>query len=789
MAILGNPRFSRTLPLAMFERLQELLQQMQGKIGRDAVLLRSHDLSSVSVSLEQQVQRFTLLVSPGFRALLIATPIESQGEAEANSHSSLYQVGLTFESDAIAGFLNQLTQRFTRQPQILHVFKLVQTYPEPNQGDIQSEFTLLLMDILTANPISNESIHPYCEVGQPIEAALRQQVEQERLVHQVTTHIRQSLELPVILSTAVDEVRHFLNVDRLLIYQFDGDLVNLRNEGDKIGVDNSTEIADQLENGKFLTLPPPSQQDEGCVTYEARRSNQIRSVLNWREEKDCALYVSNCRSKYHQGFTGAIDDIEVAYSDSPCLLQLLRQTQVKAKLVAPIIVQNRLWGLLIAHQCFAPRHWQESEKLLLKQIAEHLAVAIYQAQLYAQLHQQKSSLEQRVIERTQELRDALQATQAANHAKSEFLAAMSHELRTPLTCVIGLSATLLRWSLGEGGSKTVSLEKQRRYLQTIQENGEHLLALINDILDFSQLEAGKAVLNINEFSLRYLAQQTLRSLKEKASSGQVELILDWQVPTPKDRFQADPRRLRQILFNLLGNAIKFTPAGGQVTLRGWREQNRAVFQIEDTGIGISQEQIPLMFQKFQQLEKTYQRTYEGTGLGLALTQQLVELHGGTIEVESTVGKGSIFTVCVPIQSVVPGGTKSPASSEKGSSMPGSIVLIENNEASATAICEILTAAGYHLVWLIESSTAVRQIELLQPHAVIVDWQLSAMDGYEISYYLHHKTTTAHIKVLALLTSSLSADEQHDLNALVDDYLPKPIEPAQLLHKVATLMAI
>ncbi|MFP4578950.1 MAG: ATP-binding protein [Coleofasciculus sp.] len=771
--------------MAMFERLQELLQQMQVKVGRKAVLLRSQDLPIVSVGLDQQVQRFTVLVSPVFRALLIATPIESQGETETNAHSSLYQVGLTFESDAIASFLDQLTQQFTRQPQILHIFKLIQTYPEPNQGDIQSEFTLLLMDILTANPISNESIHPYCEVGQPIEAALRQQVEQERLVNQVTTHIRQSLELPVILSTAVDEVRHFLNVDRLLIYQFDGDLVNLRNKGNQTEVENFT---DELENANSLTSPPPSQQDEGCVTYESRYSDEIGSVINWREEKDCALYVSNCRTKYHQGFTGAIDDIETAYSDSPCLLQLLRQTQVKAKLVAPILVQNRLWGLLIAHQCFAPRHWQESEKLFLKQIAEHLAVAIYQAQLYAQLHQQKSSLEQRVIERTQELRDALQATQAANHAKSEFLAAMSHELRTPLTCVIGLSATLLRWSLGEGGSKTVSLEKQRRYLQTIQENGEHLLALINDILDFSQLEAGKAVLNINEFSLRYLAQQTLRSLKEKASIGQVELILDWQVPTPKDRFQADPGRLRQILFNLLGNAIKFTPAGGQVTLRGWREQNRAVFQIEDTGIGIPQEQIPLMFQKFQQLEKTYQRTYEGTGLGLALTQQLVELHGGTIEVESTVGKGSIFTVCLPLQSVVPGGTKSPASSGKGSSVPGSIVLIENNEASATAICEILTAAGYHLVWLIESSTAVRQIELLQPHAVIVDWQLSAMDGYEISYYLHHKTTTAHIKVLALITSSLSADEQQKLNALVDDYLPKPVEPAQLLHKVATLMA-
>jgi two-component system sensor histidine kinase/response regulator len=134
-----------------------------------------------------------------------------------------------------------------------------------------------------------------------------------------------------------------------------------------------------------------------------------------------------------------------------------------------------------------------------------------------------------VIERTQELRDTLQAAQAANLAKSEFLAAMSHELRTPLTCVIGMSATLLRWSFGEGGSQIVPIHKQRRYLKTIQESGEHLLELINDILDLSQVEAGKAVLNISEFSLSKLTYQTLRTLQQKAFLQKVSLrwIGEW----------------------------------------------------------------------------------------------------------------------------------------------------------------------------------------------------------------------------------------------------------------------
>jgi two-component system sensor histidine kinase/response regulator len=296
---------------------------------------------------------------------------------------------------------------------------------------------------------------------------------------------------------------------------------------------NTPLTANKTDPSTLLSIHPlpqlPSEGNWGCVTYEARASDDIPSVLNLIEEEDCSTQVPNCREKYHRGLTFAVDDVETGYTTSSCFLELLRQTQVRAKLVAPIVVQNDLWGLLIAHQCFEPRQWQDSEKTFLKQIAEHLSVAIYQAQLYAQLQQQKITLEQQVIERTQELRDTLQAAQAANLAKSEFLAAMSHELRTPLTCVIGMSATLLRWSFGEGGSQIVPIHKQRRYLKTIQESGEHLLELINDILDLSQVEAGKAVLNISEFSLSKLTYQTLRTLQQKAFLQKVSLEMDWRV--------------------------------------------------------------------------------------------------------------------------------------------------------------------------------------------------------------------------------------------------------------------
>ena len=780
----------------MFEQLQKLLQQMQPKIGSGATILSSDDLPILTLSGQYPGQKFTVFGSQPFRVLVWGVPVTDQQltEADQAEYPRMYQVGLTFETDAIASFLTQLTEHLENHPVVLKLLNILQTPLPPNHAAIQSEFTLSLMAIIAADnsntSLPSPPIYPHISVCQPLEQALRQQIEQERLLNQVISQIRQSLDLQAILTTAVEQVRHFLNVDRLLIYQFECNLTSAINrlvttdhgqmqqaEDNQISVN----LADSLSHNNFGS--------QGCITYEARGSDQILSLLNLSEQNNSANYVPNSRDKYYSGLTFAVDDIEITYANSPCLLEMLRRNQVRSKLVAPIIVKNNLWGLLIAHQCFQPRCWQDKEQTFLKQIAEHLAIAIYQSQLYAQLQQQKNTLELRVIERTQELRDTLQAAQAANRAKGEFLATMSHELRTPLTCIIGLSATLLRWSFSKGEAPMIPLEKQRQYLKIIQENGEHLLELINDILDLSQVEAGKAVLNISEFSLTNLSHQTRKALQEKAQIQQVELRIDCQIKSQQDRFRADQRRVKQILFNLLGNAIKFTPEGGIVTLRVWREENIALFQIEDTGIGIAQEHLPLLFEKFQQLETTYHRRYEGTGLGLALTKQLVELHGGTIEVESIVGEGSVFTVELPIQPLAPAIENKLDSNLAENTQPQrSIVLVDNHEATATTICEILTAAGYHVVWLIDGSAALQQIELLEPQAVIVDWHLPTMDGYEISQYLHNSPTTAQIKVLALTTANLSADEAEDLSGIVDDYLPKPIEPVQLLHKVTALMA-
>lgn len=252
-------------------------------------------------------------------------------------------------------------------------------------------------------------------------------------------------------------------------------------------------------------------------------------------------------------------------------------------------------------------------------------------------------LEQTVKEVTKDLREATFMAEAANRAKSEFLANMSHELRTPLNSIIGFTEVLEDQLFG-----TLN-EKQLEYLKDIEASARHLLDLINDILDLSKIEEGKTELELSRFGLRNLTDSVILMFKEKAIkhgiSLEVELEEDMEI-------EADERRIKQVLLNLVSNAIKFTPDGGSVNVSARkivREGKGFVeFLVSDTGIGIKKEDMERLFQPFSQLESPYNKKYEGTGLGLALSKRLVEMHGGDIWCESEFGKGSRFGFSIPI---------------------------------------------------------------------------------------------------------------------------------------------
>jgi signal transduction histidine kinase len=242
-------------------------------------------------------------------------------------------------------------------------------------------------------------------------------------------------------------------------------------------------------------------------------------------------------------------------------------------------------------------------------------------------------LERRVAERTK-------ALEVASKHKSEFLANMSHELRTPLNAILGFTQVLQQKLFGEVN------EKQEEYLEDIHGSADHLLALINDVLDLSKVEAGQVALDTAQFSLREALERGVVMLRERASKNGVQLTLE---PDPNvELVEADERRIRQVVFNLLSNAVKFTPSGGSVEVRSSQQNGEVLVSVTDTGPGIAPEDQERIFEEFQQTDIGEEQS-EGTGLGLALSKRLIELHGGRIWVESELGDGSTFTFTLPVE--------------------------------------------------------------------------------------------------------------------------------------------
>jgi signal transduction histidine kinase len=249
------------------------------------------------------------------------------------------------------------------------------------------------------------------------------------------------------------------------------------------------------------------------------------------------------------------------------------------------------------------------------------------------------SLAANVNRMNDELGRLYQELETASRHKSEFLANMSHELRTPLNAVIGFSDVLSEQMFGELNAK------QLEYLDDIRSSGRHLLALINDILDLSKVEAGRMELVLSQFSLPEVIESGMTMVRERAARQGIELTL--KLDLQQEVIEADERKIKQVLFNLLSNAVKFTPSGGQVTVTARDDADNVEISVRDSGIGIDKEDQVRIFEAFQQAERGPALAQEGTGLGLGLAKRFVELHGGTIAVESEPGQGSTFTVRLP----------------------------------------------------------------------------------------------------------------------------------------------
>ena len=403
--------------------------------------------------------------------------------------------------------------------------------------------------------------------------------------------------------------------------------------------------------------------------------------------------------------------------------------------------------------------------------------------LLDRLTEANSRLEATVLERTAELRAARDKAMEASRLKSQFLANMSHEIRTPMTGVLGAADLLVR--------ATSLTEQQRRYVDILTTSGKALLSLINDILDFSKIEAGHLELESVPFDLLDVFREVVGMLEPQATGKGLQLTLDLDPALP-EAVVGDALRLRQVVTNLVGNAVKFTDAGEvQVTVRQTARGPEATTvrcEVSDSGIGISQEDIPSLFVDFSQVDPSHTRRFGGTGLGLAISDRLVRGMNGEIGCEPRVGGGSTFwfTIPFPSREPPPGAVEGEhwAGDDGGQSeLPDSspqILIVDDNEINSSLLASMVALLGYRGHAVNSGIEALSAVQGGSYAAVLMDCQMPVMDGFATTAAIRAGTGDApQIPIVAVTATATLEDRARCLAAGMDDYLAKPIAMERL----------
>jgi signal transduction histidine kinase/CheY-like chemotaxis protein len=446
-------------------------------------------------------------------------------------------------------------------------------------------------------------------------------------------------------------------------------------------------------------------------------------------------------------------NIEDATLD-PRFKMLDQSRSPRSLMIQPLATPQRVIGAMtISRQRVDP--FTELDAAILKVINNQASIAIENGRLYEQLQAHLGELE-----------TANAQIAEVSRLKSEFLANMSHELRTPLNAILGFSE-LLRDDLA--GKIT---EKQRKdCLDNIYTSGRHLLSLINDVLDLTKIEAGRMDLVYEEFGVESGIREVLNVLHSLAIKKDIEIAATVE---PQDALLiADKNKFKQVLYNLLSNAIKFTPPSGRIVVAARTDGNSLTITVQDSGIGIATELQHKIFGAFYQVQSSSSREYPGTGLGLALTKKLVELHGGSIAFESAPGQGTTFTVQIPLR--------------PGPSKRNRVLVVEDNPSNLDLARMVLEGNGFAVDTASNGQEGLEKARHLRPDLILMDMQLPGVDGLAVTRQLKADPATASIKVVALTANALKGSEEQALAAGCSGYIAKPIELKKFMLQVTNFL--